>query len=226
MGPTASPSAYGQTHAVPSVQDERDHKALLETLTNQVVPLYYTRDASGLPRGWIARQKNAFRTLAWRFNADRMVMDYVDDTATCPRRAGCRASMPAILKAAPRRERSGVLRRLGSGSGPTLDGRELAGQVVITTMIGEKLGSFRIEAILGSGAMGVVYRAINDSTGRQAAVKVVQRRARPERQASSNGSAARPRSSSSSATRTSSGSWRWGRFKGTSYFAMEYRARA
>ena len=38
----------GQTHAVPSVQDERDHKALLETLTNQVVPLYYKRDATGL----------------------------------------------------------------------------------------------------------------------------------------------------------------------------------
>ncbi len=67
----------GQTHAIPSVQDERDHRALIETLTNQVVPLYYKRDATGLPREWIARQKNAFRTLAWRFNADRMVMDYV-----------------------------------------------------------------------------------------------------------------------------------------------------
>ena len=63
-------------HANPSVQDERDHRALLETLSQQVVPLYYRRDDSGLPRGWIARQKDAFRTLAWRFNADRMVMDY------------------------------------------------------------------------------------------------------------------------------------------------------
>jgi starch phosphorylase len=69
----------GQTHAVHSVQDERDHKALIETLTNQVVPLYYKRDATGLPREWIRRQKNAFRTLAWRFNADRMVMDYVQN---------------------------------------------------------------------------------------------------------------------------------------------------
>ncbi|MBV8607791.1 MAG: alpha-glucan family phosphorylase [Singulisphaera sp.] len=66
----------GQSHAITSVQDERDHKALLETLTSQVIPLFYTRDASGLPRGWIARQKSALRTLAWRFNADRMVMDY------------------------------------------------------------------------------------------------------------------------------------------------------
>ena len=67
----------GQTHAVPSVQDDRDHAALIDTLVNQVVPLYYDRDATGLPRGWIARQKNALRSLAWRFNADRMVMDYV-----------------------------------------------------------------------------------------------------------------------------------------------------
>ena len=66
-----------QTHSVTAIQDERDHKALLETLTEQVIPLFYTLDASGLPRGWIERQKNALRTLAWRFNADRMVMDYV-----------------------------------------------------------------------------------------------------------------------------------------------------
>ncbi len=66
----------GMIHAVPAVQDERDHAALIETLTNQVVPTFYERDADGLPREWIARQKHAFRTLAWKFNADRMVMDY------------------------------------------------------------------------------------------------------------------------------------------------------
>ena len=83
----------GQTHSVPSVQDERDHKALIETLTNQVVPLYYDRDASGLPRGWIARQKNALRSLAWRFNADRMVMDYVQNSYL-PAAGGLSCAMP------------------------------------------------------------------------------------------------------------------------------------
>jgi starch phosphorylase len=29
-----------------------------------------------LPRGWIKRMKRTIRTLGWRFNADRMVMDY------------------------------------------------------------------------------------------------------------------------------------------------------
>ena len=40
-------------------------------------------------------------------------------------------------------------------------------------MIGQKLGSFRIEGTLGAGAMGVVYRAIHEPTGKSAAVKVV-----------------------------------------------------
>ena len=37
----------GQNHSVPSVQDERDHKALIETLTEQVVPLYYDARRDG-----------------------------------------------------------------------------------------------------------------------------------------------------------------------------------
>ena len=40
-------------------------------------------------------------------------------------------------------------------------------------MIGQKLGSFQIEGILGSGAMGVVYRATQEPSGRTAAIKVV-----------------------------------------------------
>jgi starch phosphorylase len=68
----------GRTHSVPSVQDQRDHDALIATLREQVVPLYYDRDPNGLPRRWIARVKASMRSLGWRFNADRMVMDYVE----------------------------------------------------------------------------------------------------------------------------------------------------
>jgi starch phosphorylase len=66
----------GEVHSNPDIQDERDALALFETLETQVLPLYYTRDAEGIPRGWIERVKRAIRTLAWRYNADRMVMDY------------------------------------------------------------------------------------------------------------------------------------------------------
>ena len=40
-------------------------------------------------------------------------------------------------------------------------------------MVGEKLGSFRIEGTLGVGAMGVVYKAIHEPSGKEAAVKVI-----------------------------------------------------
>jgi glycogen phosphorylase len=67
----------GETHSCPEVHDRADGKALYRALTEEVVPLYYRRDHDGLPTAWIARMKSAIRTLGWRFNADRMVMDYV-----------------------------------------------------------------------------------------------------------------------------------------------------
>ena len=67
----------GLTHADQGVQDQRDAHALIRVLREEVIPLYYDRDADGLPQGWIKRMKRAVRTLGWRFNADRMVMDYV-----------------------------------------------------------------------------------------------------------------------------------------------------
>jgi glycogen phosphorylase len=67
----------GGTHSSTDLHDAMDADALLRTLIEDVIPLYYDRDRDGLPRGWIARMKRAIRTLGWRFSADRMVTDYV-----------------------------------------------------------------------------------------------------------------------------------------------------
>jgi glycogen phosphorylase len=66
----------GRTHSDVNVHDARDAEDLLRVLREEVIPLYYQRDRDGLPRGWIKRMKRTIRTLGWRFNADRMVMDY------------------------------------------------------------------------------------------------------------------------------------------------------
>jgi starch phosphorylase len=66
----------GRTHSNMSVHDTRDGEDLYRVLKEEVIPLYYDRDRDGLPRGWIKRMKRTIRTLGWRFNADRMVMDY------------------------------------------------------------------------------------------------------------------------------------------------------
>ncbi len=67
----------GEPHTSPEAHDRRDAEDLLRVLEEEVVPLYYDRDPDGVPRAWTARMKRAIRTLGWRFNADRMVMDYV-----------------------------------------------------------------------------------------------------------------------------------------------------
>jgi starch phosphorylase len=66
----------GRTHSNMDVHDSRDGEDLYRVLRDELIPLFYNRDRDGLPRGWIKRMKRTIRTLGWRFNADRMVMDY------------------------------------------------------------------------------------------------------------------------------------------------------
>lgn len=66
----------GRTHLSMDVHDQRDGADLYRVLRDEVIPLYYQRDRDGLPRQWIQRMKRTIKTLGWRFNADRMVMDY------------------------------------------------------------------------------------------------------------------------------------------------------
>jgi starch phosphorylase len=68
----------GRTHVDDAVQDQRDWQNLFKTLHEEVLPMYYQRDADDLPQQWIQRVKRSVRTLGWRFNSDRMVMDYVN----------------------------------------------------------------------------------------------------------------------------------------------------
>jgi len=63
-------------HVDPAVQDERDSAALLAVLENEVVPLFYQRSDRGIPMEWLARVKHALATMAYRYSADRMVLDY------------------------------------------------------------------------------------------------------------------------------------------------------
>ena len=69
---------HGGMHDDPAVQYQRDAEYLYETLEKQMIPLYYDRNAAGIPLNWIKRMKHAIQSLGWRFNADRMVKDYVE----------------------------------------------------------------------------------------------------------------------------------------------------
>ena len=66
----------GRTHSNVEIHDKRDGEDLYRVLRDEVIPLYYQRNDDGLPKGWTKRMKRTIRTLGWRFNANRMVMDY------------------------------------------------------------------------------------------------------------------------------------------------------
>jgi starch phosphorylase len=67
----------GGEHSDWQVQDQMDLESLYRVLEEEVVPMFYNRDEDGVPRDWIKRQKNALRSLAWRFSSHRMVVEYV-----------------------------------------------------------------------------------------------------------------------------------------------------
>ncbi len=59
--------------------DAADAESLYSVLEQELVPLYYDRDNSGIPRNWIAMTKRAMQTLAPKYNSDRMVIDYATE---------------------------------------------------------------------------------------------------------------------------------------------------
>jgi starch phosphorylase len=66
----------GEVHVDTSLHDRHDASSLQETLLQSVIPLYYARDGQRIPLAWLRMVKHALKTLAWRYNADRMVIDY------------------------------------------------------------------------------------------------------------------------------------------------------
>jgi starch phosphorylase len=67
----------GLTHTDTALHDRRDAADLYDVLETRVLPDFFERGADGVPRRWVARVQRALATLAWRYNSDRMVIDYV-----------------------------------------------------------------------------------------------------------------------------------------------------
>jgi len=59
-------------------RDELEAQALYELLGKSVAPLFYERDADGIPQGWVDRIRHALRSLGPKVQAERMVREYVN----------------------------------------------------------------------------------------------------------------------------------------------------
>jgi starch phosphorylase len=57
-------------------QDRVDSANLYQTLTEQVIPCFFERDANGIPREWLKKVRRAMATLVPQYNTWRMVQEY------------------------------------------------------------------------------------------------------------------------------------------------------
>lgn len=68
---------HGREFTDVAKQDVHDAEQLFRVLDEEVLPLYYDRDENNLPQEWIERMKWTITSLGWKFNANRMVLDYL-----------------------------------------------------------------------------------------------------------------------------------------------------
>src|SRR5260221_3745517 len=63
----------------PESQDLQDATALYDIIEGEAIPLFYDRDADGVPHGWVRKIKASLKTIGPRFTATRMIEDYSRD---------------------------------------------------------------------------------------------------------------------------------------------------
>ncbi len=77
----------GEDYDDPDYQDAVELQTLYKVLESEIIPDFYDRDVSGLPRVWVRRMKDALAEFGPRFHSHRMVQDYLK-TAYIPACAG------------------------------------------------------------------------------------------------------------------------------------------
>jgi starch phosphorylase len=60
-------------------QDDHDANSIYQLLEDEIVPLFYTRDRDGIPRGWVEIMRESIRSNTAKFSMQRMVKEYVTE---------------------------------------------------------------------------------------------------------------------------------------------------
>lgn len=69
--------AIGHREPYSPEQDVEHARELYSLLENEIVPLFYERREDGVPEEWMRRVKTSIKNLSPRFNATRMLQDYL-----------------------------------------------------------------------------------------------------------------------------------------------------
>jgi starch phosphorylase len=69
----------GREHGDDPAWDQVETEQLYGLLEEQIIPQFYTRDAQGIPTGWVARMRISMGRLTPAFSSNRTVREYAED---------------------------------------------------------------------------------------------------------------------------------------------------
>jgi starch phosphorylase len=69
----------GQEHGEDPAWDAAEANTLYDLLEHEVVPEFYTRDASGIPTAWVKRMRESMARLTPQYSASRAVGQYTEE---------------------------------------------------------------------------------------------------------------------------------------------------
>lgn len=69
---------FGEDYTDENYQDFVESEEIYDKLENEIIPLFYDRDKTGIPREWIKVMKSSVKSVSSFFNTTRMVMEYTD----------------------------------------------------------------------------------------------------------------------------------------------------
>jgi glucan phosphorylase len=67
-----------KTYTNQDLQNEYDAEQIYQTLENEIIPLYYSRNKKGIPQEWVEYIKKCISEIAPEFTTKRMIDDYND----------------------------------------------------------------------------------------------------------------------------------------------------
>jgi starch phosphorylase len=109
--------------------DGKDASRIYDLLEREIVPAFYDRDLSGVPRAWVARMRASMSTLTPRYSANRALREYTERyylpaaKAFAERSAGGGAEAVAIVEWERTMRDHWPLLRFGHVESRTDDGR-------------------------------------------------------------------------------------------------------
>jgi glucan phosphorylase len=67
-----------KTYSAQDLQNELDALSIYNILENEIIPVFYKRDKTGLPKEWLSYVKNTISGIAPHFTMKRMLDDYIE----------------------------------------------------------------------------------------------------------------------------------------------------